>query len=88
MKNLRYKSKGNKDKAVMPAGIPASQSGATIDVMAKGLSVFEDSDKFNRWLHKKNKALLDKRPIDLLDTPTGINRISQVLGRIEEGTST
>lgn len=56
--------------------------------IAKGLSVFEDINKFNHWLFNKNKALQEKKPFELLNTPTGIKMVSRVLGRIEEGVYT
>jgi uncharacterized protein (DUF2384 family) len=49
------------------------------------LSVFEDAQKLKRWLHKENKALNGQKPFDLLNTPTGIKLVNQILGRIEDG---
>lgn len=47
--------------------------------------VFEDKDKVTRWFSKPNKALNEKRPVDLLDTLTGLQMVNDILGRIEEG---
>jgi putative toxin-antitoxin system antitoxin component (TIGR02293 family) len=56
--------------------------------LAHGLSVFEDSDKLDRWLHKDNQALGGQTPYALLDTPTGINLVNRILNRLEEGVYT
>ncbi|MEJ7683748.1 MAG: MbcA/ParS/Xre antitoxin family protein [Segetibacter sp.] len=58
------------------------------NTIAKGLSVFEDNNKLNRWLHKENRALQGKKPFDLLKTPTGIKMVNRLLSRIEEGVYT
>jgi putative toxin-antitoxin system antitoxin component (TIGR02293 family) len=49
------------------------------------LTVFEDEEKTRRWLNQENKALNNKKPIDLFDTLTGLMMVNDVLGRIEEG---
>lgn len=83
--NLSYKTLARKQKTDVLNNIVSSLSIEIANVVAKGLSVFEDEDRFNRWLHKQNKALRGQRPFDLLNTPTGITLVSQVIGRIEEG---
>jgi len=40
------------------------------------------------WLGSPNRALARQRPIDLLDTDLGAERVLQVLGRIEFGVYT
>lgn len=47
--------------------------------------VFEDKEKLTRWLAKPNRALNGKKPVDLLDTLTGLQMVNDILGRIEEG---
>jgi len=44
-----------------------------------------DKEKAERWLRKPNRALLGKRPLDLLESDVGARMIEQVLGRIEYG---
>jgi putative toxin-antitoxin system antitoxin component (TIGR02293 family) len=41
--------------------------------------------KAARWLRKPNRALLGKRPLDLLESDVGARMVEQVLGRIEYG---
>lgn len=42
-------------------------------------------EKAARWLRKPNRALLGKRPLDLLESDVGARMVEQVLGRIEFG---
>jgi putative toxin-antitoxin system antitoxin component (TIGR02293 family) len=44
-----------------------------------------DPEKAARWLRKPNRALLGKRPLDLLESDVGARMVEQVLGRIEHG---
>lgn len=44
-----------------------------------------DAEKAARWLRKPNRALLGKRPLDLLESDVGARLVEQVLGRIEYG---
>jgi putative toxin-antitoxin system antitoxin component (TIGR02293 family) len=83
--NLSYKTLTRKNKKDLLDPIVSSHTYEMTDVIAKGLEVFEDGEKLKRWLHKENRALKGKKPFDLLNTPTGIRLINQVLGRLEEG---
>jgi putative toxin-antitoxin system antitoxin component (TIGR02293 family) len=44
-----------------------------------------NAEKAARWLRKPNRALLGKRPLDLLESDVGARIVEQVLGRIEHG---
>lgn len=44
-----------------------------------------NAETAGRWLRKPNRALLGKRPLDLLESDTGARMVEQVLGRIEYG---
>lgn len=83
--NVSYKTLGRKKKTDMLDELSSSLSIEIANTVAKGLAVFEDRDKFNRWLQKENRALKGKKPFELLHTPTGIKLVNQILGRIEEG---
>jgi len=83
--NLSYKTLTRKNKKDLLDPIVSSHTYEMSNVIAKGLEVFEDGDKLKRWLHKENRALKGKKPFDLLNTPTGIKLVTQVLGRLEEG---
>ena len=86
--NISYKTLGRKKETDTLDSISSSISIEIAETISKGLSVFEDSDKLSRWLQKENKALQGEKPIDLLNTPTGIKIVNKLLGRIEEGVYT
>jgi putative toxin-antitoxin system antitoxin component (TIGR02293 family) len=52
-------------------------------VIAQGISVFEDEDDFRDWLHIKNPALGDIKPIELMHSSIGREQIMDLLNRIE-----
>lgn len=54
-------------------------------IAAHGLRVFGERGKMVRWLHKANRALGNERPLALLDTDIGAQRVEETLGRIEHG---
>jgi putative toxin-antitoxin system antitoxin component (TIGR02293 family) len=83
--NISYKTLGRKKPSDTLNSLSSSLSIEIAETVAKGLSVFEDTDKLNRWLQKENRALQGKKPIDFLNTPTGIKMVNRLLGRIEEG---
>jgi putative toxin-antitoxin system antitoxin component (TIGR02293 family) len=83
--NISYKTLGRKKETDMINSLASSLSIEIAYTIAKGLAVFENPDKLNRWLHKENRALKGQKPFDLLCMPTGIRLVHQVLGRIEEG---
>jgi putative toxin-antitoxin system antitoxin component (TIGR02293 family) len=83
--NLSYKTLTRKNKVDLLDPSVSSHAFEIADTIAKGLGVFEDEERLNRWLNKENRALHGARPYDLLDTSTGIKLVNQILGRIEEG---
>lgn len=86
--NISYKTLGRKKGTDVLDSLVSSLSIEIANTFTKGLSVFEYPDKFNHWLQKGNRALNGKKPFELLNTPTGIKLVNQVLGRIEEGVYT
>ena len=50
-----------------------------------GASVFQDQGKFTRWLRRPLHLLVERSPLDLLDSLTGIQLVDDILGRIEYG---
>ena len=83
--NISYKTLGRKKETDLMDSVSSSLSIEIAETISKGLSVFEDSDKLTRWLQKENRALQGERPLDLLNTPTGIKIVNRLLIRIEEG---
>jgi len=58
---------------------------ALSDVYEFGYSVFEDQANLQRWMQIENRALSNKRPIDLLDTSFGMIEVKNLIGRIAHG---
>jgi len=54
-------------------------------VLALAKETLGDMDRASRWLQTPNRALEGDKPIDRLDTDTGVRSVEQVLGRIEYG---
>lgn len=54
-------------------------------VGARALQVLGDGEKASAWLHRPNRALCQRAPLDLLDTDPGTRQVEEVLGRIEQG---
>lgn len=86
--NLSYKTLARKRNTDPLDSLVSSLSIEIAHTVAKGLALFEDTSKLNRWLQKENRALTGKKPIELLNTPTGINLVNKVLLRMEEGVYT
>jgi putative toxin-antitoxin system antitoxin component (TIGR02293 family) len=83
--NVSYKTLGRKANHDLLDGWISSHSIEIAQTVARGLSLFEDEAKLNRWLHKPNKALKGKIPFEMFKYPTGIKLVNQIMGRIEEG---
>jgi putative toxin-antitoxin system antitoxin component (TIGR02293 family) len=54
-------------------------------VVEHAFAVFEYAEKVRSWLNTPNRALNNRKPIDLFYIPTGLSLVDSVLGRIEEG---
>jgi len=54
-------------------------------VIAHANRVFEDPADSADWIHAPNLTLGKREPVALLDTNIGVQRIDDVLGRIEHG---
>jgi putative toxin-antitoxin system antitoxin component (TIGR02293 family) len=83
--NISYKTLGRKKRSDSLDNLSSSLSIEIANTIAKGITVFDEPEKLNRWLQKENKALNGQKPFDLLNTPTGIKMVNRILGRIEEG---
>jgi putative toxin-antitoxin system antitoxin component (TIGR02293 family) len=51
----------------------------------RGIEVIGDKDSFAEWLHSPLTALGNKTPLDFLDTTFGIQMVTKLLGRLEQG---
>jgi putative toxin-antitoxin system antitoxin component (TIGR02293 family) len=54
------------------------------ELMKRGIDVFGSEEKFSIWIREFNTAL-QKKPIDMFSTITGINLVNNLLTRIEYG---
>lgn len=50
-----------------------------------GTTVFQDQGKFTRWLRRPLRLLGERAPLDLMDSPTGVQLVEDILGRIDYG---
>jgi len=55
------------------------------EVVARGMDIFEDKDKFLSWMMQPNTALSYKVPLKLLASRFGIEMVLDEIGRIEYG---
>jgi putative toxin-antitoxin system antitoxin component (TIGR02293 family) len=55
------------------------------NLYGKGSQIFEGIDDFKEWMDTSNIALGNVKPKDYLDTFSGIEYLTEELGRIEHG---
>lgn len=55
------------------------------EIVAKGVNVFGDKDKFINWLQHPSLALSNKKPVELFENQYGIDMVLDELIRIEYG---
>ena len=55
------------------------------EIIRLGFDVFEDRDTFVKWLKLPNKALGQRKPIELLKFRTGCDLVRNLLGQIQYG---
>lgn len=55
------------------------------EVYEKGIEVFEDKADFSYWLASRVPALLNQRPVDMLDSMIGRKQVMNVLNAILHG---
>lgn len=58
------------------------------EVLAKATEVFGSQAEAETWLAAPAMALDQRRPIDLLSSPAGVEMVEQLLGRLEYGVYT
>jgi putative toxin-antitoxin system antitoxin component (TIGR02293 family) len=55
------------------------------EIYSYGYEVFDDPNRFNRWMQRPNQALNGQAPYDLLDSQFGREEVKNVIGRIDYG---
>ena len=66
--------------------LDVQQSGRTwkfAEILAKATRVLGSQDEAEQWLRRPAIGLDQKRPIDLLTTPAGVQLVEDYLGRLE-----
>jgi hypothetical protein len=56
-----------------------------VRLIARAVEVLGNSEKAVRWMNAPIRSLGNQTPISLLDSPDGIKRVEDSLGRIEHG---
>lgn len=51
----------------------------------RGIEVIGNKESFAEWLHSPVVSLGNKMPLDFLDTSFGIQMVTKLLGRLEQG---
>jgi putative toxin-antitoxin system antitoxin component (TIGR02293 family) len=51
----------------------------------RGIEVIGDKESFAEWLHSPLVSLGNKTPLNFLDTSFGIQMLTKLLGRLEQG---
>ncbi len=54
-------------------------------IFALAEDVFEDKEKARRWIHKPNRVLGGRTPLQAIETDIGTIEVVRILGRIEFG---
>jgi putative toxin-antitoxin system antitoxin component (TIGR02293 family) len=75
-------------RALEKAGFAVLRQGKPANIAAKAIQVFGSEKEAERWLSEPAMALDRRRPVDLLDSSTGIDLVEQLLGRLEYGVYT
>lgn len=55
------------------------------DLFLYGTSIFQNQADFFKWLQLPNTALGGMEPIELLELPSGVSKVRNLLGRIDYG---
>jgi Protein of unknown function (DUF2384) len=56
-----------------------------VRLIARAVEVLGNSEKAVRWINAPVRSLGNQTPISLLDSPDGMKRVEDALGRIEHG---
>ena len=56
-----------------------------VETTARAIEVFGSRENAMRWLRTPVRALGNRTPISLLNTPDGLARVQDVLGQVEHG---
>ncbi|RAJ10990.1 putative toxin-antitoxin system antitoxin component (TIGR02293 family) [Chitinophaga skermanii] len=83
--NLSPKTLERKKNTDLLSEVVSSQAIEIASTIAHGIEVFDDMETFKHWLNKENRAIAGKKPLEIMNTATGLKIINTILTRIEEG---
>jgi putative toxin-antitoxin system antitoxin component (TIGR02293 family) len=75
----------NKQKDQKFGSVVSEKIVSLADIYSYGYEVFEDEDKFNRWMFRPNQALGGTAPYELVDNQFGREEVRNLIGRIDYG---
>jgi len=78
----------HKSKQSPKQSLSSEQSGRTwklAEILARATEVFGSQTEAEHWLDKPAMGLDQRRPIELLATPAGVELVEEFLGRLEYG---
>jgi putative toxin-antitoxin system antitoxin component (TIGR02293 family) len=58
------------------------------EILARATQVFGSQEEAEQWLERPAMGLDNNRPLDLLDTPAGVEMVEDFLTRLEYGVYT
>ena len=59
------------------------QASKFAEILAKAMEIFRDKVEAEKWLITPAMALNQRRPVDLLSSPAGVEVVEQLRGRLE-----
>ncbi len=75
----------NKKKQQKFSAVLSERIMSLADIYSYGYEVFEDEDRFNRWMFHPNQALNGQAPYELMDNQFGREEVKDIIGRIAYG---
>jgi putative toxin-antitoxin system antitoxin component (TIGR02293 family) len=69
-------------------GLPLNNTGKFAEILARATTLFGSQAAAEQWLEQPATGLDQRRPIDLVTTPAGLELVEDFLGRIEYGVYT
>ncbi len=75
----------NKKKQQKFSAVLSERIMSLADIYSYGYEVFEDEDRFNRWMFRPNQALNGQAPYEFMDNHFGREEVRNIIGRIEYG---
>lgn len=67
------------------AEFPEDRASRVASLRARAEEVFGDPEKAWKWLNRPNRALVQKTPLEMIDTDTGLQSVLTILGRLAHG---